>query len=173
MKNRDCKRNYISFHFAGWKTVSKDRSREGEILFSLSAGDFLVPRSNCVVSIEKSPAKLVSTSPSSFFLPGSRRDESTFYQRRINGIVCEGESKTNRYYHYFHLLFFANFPFRVECTTAYLPLRVTIPSNGVIARSPVADYFVRLWQPEFLAEVVQVRNSSGGGGGGGVALDTA
>lgn len=121
------------------KTVSKERFAKRRYFSLYRPTIFLYP--GAIASCpSKNLSKLDSTSspslcPLTLLLPDLAGTRAPFYQRRINGIVCEGESKTNRYYHYFQLLFFANFPFRVECTTAYLPWRVTIPSNGVIARS--------------------------------------
>lgn len=76
-----------------------------------------------------------------------RWDGGWFYQKGINGIVCEGGSKTNRYYHYFQLLFFGNFLF--ECASHICPRARNDSQQRSNCERTVADYFGGLRRQEF------------------------
>lgn len=130
------------------KTINNrfERDSPSKILYSLSTKDFLVPWSNCVVSIEKSPDKLDSTFSCLFLF--LQDHAGPFYQERINGIVRERESETNRYYRCFQLLFFVNLSFRRTQNGIFVATRNDSKQRSNCEHT-VADYFGGLWEPEF------------------------
>lgn len=91
------------------KIINNHRFTKQDIPF---VRDFLMSWSNRVMSIEKSLPGLNSTFLS-YLLPlsfGSTVERSRFIKGGLMVLSAKGGSKTNRYYHYLQLLFFAQLP---------------------------------------------------------------